>query len=439
MPPTSGSGSLSGRMRRPGSGSRDLASGISQIDKNQVMTITDLFLQDVPTATSIDLNTAEVKPFIPLPTAMKSTAEQIRRQDSKHDFVKQQRQKAQSETKLQEYWKSNALWPLWPQLKESRERAQSFRDAFQEGINSPSLIRHCGEHLKCAAYVVICPERIGIRASPTCDFDKQTGGMLYPGEMAIVDNILRFDGVNFLKLRRGGWVFDKKGAIQCMSYMAQVEIGLWWYRLISAEYAEIRCSPNYRDATRTGHMLVPGEVIVITLRCIVDGNRWMLLADGRGWIFEMRPPIHGLADSADERVIQECDEQRPDAEEPVINLKTGGIVELGMWEYEVMEEVLALGSSTSGWLLGRGDVVLVDMRVPANGLKVKETSSHTAVTPETRIWLRLHDGRGWIPKTQIDGLPNVRFVKVPAPGSKHNPKHQNATKAEDVDWMSGVA
>lgn len=403
------------------------------------MTITDLFLQDVPDKSTSEVSMTDLKPFVPLPTTSKAAAE-LRRQDSKIEHLKQQkRQMAQSETKLQEYWKSSAQWPLWPQLKDSRERAQSFKDAFQEGINSPTLIRHCGEHLKCAAYVVVCPQKIGIRSAPTCDYDKQTGGMLHPGEMVIVDNILRFAGVNHLKLRAGGWVFDKKGAVHCMSYMEQVEIGLWWYRLISVEYAEIRCSPNFREAARTGHMLVPGEVIVVTLRCLVDGCRWMLLADGRGWMFETRPPIYGLEGDGDERVIAECDEQKTDADDSTMSLKTGGVVELGMWEYEVMDEVLAIGSSTSGWILPQGEIIFVDMRVPANGLKVKETSSHSVITMDTRIWLRLHDGRGWVPKTNVDGNPNVRFVKVPAPGSQHNRKHQNPTLPEEVDWMSGVA
>jgi len=145
-----------------------------------------------------------------------------------------------------------------------------------------------------------------------------------------------------------------------------------------------------------------------------------------------------LEDSVEERVISECDEQKEDTADPAMNMKTGGSVEVGTWEYEVIDQVLAIGSSTSGWLLAIGEIIFVDMRVPANGLKVRETSSRQAPSSETRIWLRLHDGRGWIPKTHVDGLPTVRFRKVPNSGSQ-NPKHQNPTKVEDVDWESGVA
>merc|ERR1712151_775900 len=101
--------------------------------------------------------------------------------------------------KLEEYWKTAAQWPAWPELQECRERLKRFRDDFEDGINS--LIRHCGENLKCAAYVVVCVEKLGVRNSPTMDADKQSGGLLHPGQMVIVDNVLTFDGVNFLKLR----------------------------------------------------------------------------------------------------------------------------------------------------------------------------------------------------------------------------------------------
>merc|ERR1719265_306968 len=117
-------------------------------------------------------------------------------------------------------------------------------------------------------------------------------------------------------------------------------------------------------------------------------------------------------------VMIECKQDNDElsfAEEDLSTVNTSA-VEVGLWEYECMGSALSVGATTAGWILKAGEKVLVDLRVPAHGRRSKETSiSQDTTSVLDRIWLRLNDGRGWVPKTDVDGNALMKFVKMVNP------------------------
>lgn len=408
-------------------------------------TFTDLFLQDhSKLAISAD---AYTRPFIPLPPGVSPGLMQLHREEAKHVSVAsaEKKKKAMLEHRLEEYFKPHASWPHFPKLEARRNRMKAFADQFHGGDFDSAIIRHCGEMLRCSAYVVVCVDKVGVRSSPSYDEAAQSGEVLHPGQLVLIDSILNYSGIKFLKLSTGGWVFNRKANIRIMSYVSNIEIGMWWYRVVSQEFAEIREAPSESERVRSGFVLVPGEVCVVCLRCLVEGKSWMHLADGRGWIFEMKPDnaptLSGKTDDGvREIVMAECRvEDSGDVLEEEHGAKAMNAAEVGMWEYEVMENVLAVGASVSGWMLRRGDKVFVDMRVPANGQKEVKNATNN---PSTRIWLRLNDGRGWVPKTDLSGTQLVRFRKMASGTDSTHYKRTSSNQSADSDqdsWKTGIA
>mmetsp|Transcript_83462 Transcript_83462/g.131471 ORF Transcript_83462/g.131471 Transcript_83462/m.131471 type:complete len:496 (+) Transcript_83462:116-1603(+) len=410
-------------------------------------TFTDLFLQDhsKDIVASISTIGGGTRPFIPLPPGVSPGLMQLQREEMKHEEIKsiELRRKAIQERQLEEYFKPHASWTHFPKLEDRRKRMSDFSAQFHAGELDETILRHCGENLKLLAYVVVSVDKVGVRSSPSLSEEAQTGEVLCPGQMVMVQSILNFDKTKFLKLSTGGWVFNRKGNTKVMAYVSNIEIGLWWYRVVSQEFAEVREAPSESERVRSGFVMVPGEVCVVNIRCLVENKSWMHLADGRGWMFEMRPEsaptLTGKTDDGvREIVMAECKEEiSAELEEEQSHGKAMNAAEVGMWEYEILQSVLAIGASISGWLLRRGDKVFVDMRVPANGRKEVKNS---ADDPLTRIWLRLNDGRGWLPKTDVSGTPIVRFRKMAGVEPRLTISKKESNLDENIeDWKTGVA
>jgi len=398
-------------------------------DNLEDITLTDLFLADDRPGANGHKGGGGGPKLLPLPPGLlailaerqEQNKETLEQKAHNHELMATRQVKAVNEIKVQEYFKVFATWPrTWPQLEESRERLEEFLEIFNF---HRGLLLTCGERIKCSAFVVICPAKIGLRSEPSSSTqylipDK----VIHPGQLVVVDSILVYNKVKFLKLRQGGWAFEWKGHERCMAYLSCVETGLWWYRVVSREYAEIRLTPSFSERARSGYVLCPNEVCVVALRCRVDDRCWMQLADGRGWIFEARPPHaprSGPRSSNEEDwpelVMAKCEpeDQEQDKDQFGYSNSAIGAVEVGLWEYEVMGRSLAIGITTIGSVLEQGEKVCVDLRVPANGQTPEETSTtRIKLTAANRIWLRLEDGRGWVPKSSEDGSSLLKFVRT---------------------------
>jgi hypothetical protein len=417
------------------------------LDLTKTYTITDLFLCDQPAETTE--SAPKDRPLLPLPpalttliqatkeTARKSVAQKLQDEERK-------KEEALLEAKLQDYFKNFATWPYsGVGLEETVARLKDFVEVFCE---DKGLLHHCGERLKCMAFIVISSQKVALRSQPTWQEEHIIPDkVLHPGQMVIVDSVVVYDKVKFRKVQGGGWAFERKLNTRCMAYMTSVEIGLWWYRVVSREFAEVRIAPSFGVGVRSGYVLCPGEVCVVALRCMVDDRQWMCLADGRGWIFETMP-TSGDDEQNGTTVIQECTEDTTQDVPPDHDHSAGhsaNAAEVGLWEYEVVgHAALAIGASYSGWKLARGEKVMVDLRVPANGQKAKEVSvSQSKPTIVNRIWLRLNDGRGWVPKTTEDGTALLKFVRMASPGtgiSKGRTNSKELVSPCDA-WMQGIA
>merc|ERR1719343_2019343 len=78
---------------------------------------------------------------------------------------------------------------------------------------------------------------------------------------------------------------------------------------------------------------------------------------------------------------------------------TNEIVEVGLWTYVVQaDNLLAIGTKIHGTVLNNGDVIKIDKRAYTDGC-APAGGNETA----SMRWLRLMDGRGWVPEKLIDG------------------------------------
>lgn len=424
------------------------------------LTLAEIFLSGAVKEKEKDKSKAVGSPLNLIPDPEQIDNDQLQPLLEKEETEKAKaRQKAQNEKNvLQNYWKQFATFPgYWPRSQDSRERYEAFTKDF---LSASTAVLAAGERIHCLSFVVVCAEKVGIRSTPTLSKDAQTGDVLVSGQCVVVEQIVSFEQVRFLKLNTGAWVFDRVGRLQVMEPMVNVEVGHWWYRVVSQDHTELRTAPTHSTRARTGQALCPGEVCVVSLRCYVNGQRFYYLADGRGWIFERRQSASGNRsppssprsprdepESRNELVLTECVEDKEEAEEEEVLTPRGdsenkpkkNAVETGLWQYQVLSKpILAVGSSLQGKLLHSGEKVHVNMRVPANGEKGKEWSVKARTTITNRIWLRLSDGRGWIPKSDVDGEPLVRFIGVAFTG----PPEITSARAgrESVEgWMHGLA
>lgn len=197
-----------------------------------------------------------------------------------------------------------------------------------------------------------------------------------------------------------GWVYDALTDTTLVAELKQVEVGSWWYQVVCEEYVEVRTTPTLSPSARSGFLMCPGEVTVVWLRAYVKGVPFLQLADGRGWIFEVKPVSaskskRNFMDLVAREVELEPDLAKDSQDFQDLIPPTNEVVEVGMWAYKVLNKpVLAIGTRPCGIILKPGEVVRVDKRCSANGNHEPDTAP---MIMQSRTWLRLTQSRGWIP------------------------------------------
>merc|ERR1740129_1629371 len=283
-----------------------------------------------------------------------------------------------------------------------------------------SSINSMGETIHIQAFVNVNAHPVGVRRRRSHDDSEKTGEAIGPGEPVVVEQVAEHDGVRFLKLADNrGWVFDSKDDHEVMAKMEDLEVGIAWYRVVCKELVDVRGAPVYDHTARTGRLLCPGELIAINLRCRVRGGYFVHLADGRGWVFVLKSGASRTNHDTTAEVLKECEAQlNGNTSVDLLNAvpPTTDIVEVGTWTYVVgFEPVLALGSRPNGTYLSPGDVVMVNKRAWGNG---DPPNPHTR--DYSKLWLRLNDGRGWVPEKGADGKA---LLNLWADSSMTYPKH----------------
>eukprot|EP00443_Scrippsiella_acuminata_P001739 CAMPEP_0115190322 /NCGR_PEP_ID=MMETSP0270-20121206/11966_1 /TAXON_ID=71861 /ORGANISM="Scrippsiella trochoidea, Strain CCMP3099" /LENGTH=554 /DNA_ID=CAMNT_0002603531 /DNA_START=57 /DNA_END=1721 /DNA_ORIENTATION=+ len=262
---------------------------------------------------------------------------------------------------------------------------------------------------KLSPYVVMAQRCVGSRRVASVADGARTGVVLQPGELFFSQVIASVAGERFVRRwPHGDWLFETKGEERVLAKAEHLEVGPWWYRSVCTDLIEVRRVPSHGNAARAGFVVCPGEVCVVSLRCRVDGRRYLLLADGRGWVFES---LLGDEIGDDTLVLVECDAQPQKHKDG--SRGDSKALQTGCWMYQVLDQnVLALGSKLFGVVLEPGEQVLVNARISASGLAKCEVSyEEKAFRCTDRRWLRLQSGRGWIPNVDESGTPLVRFVR----------------------------
>jgi hypothetical protein len=134
---------------------------------------------------------------------------------------------------------------------------------------------------------------IAIRDSPFVEGDR-TGEMLQPGEKFEVCEMQASEdsgSILFLKLKDGrGWVFDQKddyGEILCKRILQE----MWEYRPSNGKPLAIRFEPQI-NADRSSEKVYPEETFEVEeIVTGDDGELFLKLADGRGWLFDKHPEL----------------------------------------------------------------------------------------------------------------------------------------------------
>jgi len=290
--------------------------------------------------------------------------------------------------KIENYWKNFAGWmDNWPGMKQYRNDQEIFRQLW---LNKPTDSRIRG-------FFNMTPNSIGVRYRPVFDDDQKNKQVLRPGQCIGVEHIEERDGVRWFKLPGpgAGWVFEKAKPTErggdsktIFQEMKNVEAGMWWYKSTSSHPLEIRKCPDWSDEVRSGFILNPKEIVVVNLRCKINGFTFFHLVDGRGWVFELAPGAQKNDRDVNSLMLMPCDDDFIDGEELFIMKQlvppTNDVVEVGLWTYIVnMEPVLSIGSRRNGIFLAPGSVVKVDKRANSNGNPNRQGSASI----QNRIWL----------------------------------------------------
>eukprot|EP00405_Crypthecodinium_cohnii_P035134 CAMPEP_0206533760 /NCGR_PEP_ID=MMETSP0325_2-20121206/5149_1 /ASSEMBLY_ACC=CAM_ASM_000347 /TAXON_ID=2866 /ORGANISM="Crypthecodinium cohnii, Strain Seligo" /LENGTH=471 /DNA_ID=CAMNT_0054030449 /DNA_START=11 /DNA_END=1426 /DNA_ORIENTATION=+ len=336
----------------------------------------------------------------------------------------------------QEYWKAFATFKKDdPALVASRERNGKFVKEWAEKHNLTAALKakeqgdtsfaelfkrqrsrtrpmttsfRSGQLEITEAFVNISPYALGIRSMSSAAEDAKTGEVIAPGEAVIVERIMEKDHVRFLKLMDGrGWVFDRTADTTVMARMEEVEIGNYWYRVACKELVDIRRAPVYDAEAKTSNLLCPKELVVVSLKCRVRGGQhFVMLADGRGWVFstKLSEGKKGKTGKAQgDTVMEEVDAEIVHGtnwmNQADLLPVTSDIVEVGLWTYSIeVDQVIAIGGHIHGEVVKEGDIIKVDKRCWSEGM-VPIAGMHSIK------WLRLMDGRGWVPEKTPQGKP----------------------------------
>jgi hypothetical protein len=377
--------------------------------------------------------------------------------------------KKMSGTTPQEYWKGHANWQEEdPAMEEPRQAFAEFSKFYQaklgmnqqksegEGQDAGKDTRtlkqtkskafrriatgtaSSGDLGVIEAFVNISVSPVGIRKTSSLSDNEKTGEVVKPGECVVVDKVSEDAHIRFLKLADGrGWVFDRNQDTQVMAKMDEVEMVCSWYKVMCKEIVDVRRAPIYDESAKTGRLLSPQELAVVNLKCRVRGHVFVHLADGRGWVFLVKPGSDKKKRSYADTVMEECDgeiiQDQSWLDQADILPATNECVEVGLWTYVVGDDpVLALGSKLHGTYLNPGDVLKIDKRAyaagdpPVDGL-------------EPQRWLRLMDGRGWLPEK---GTNNKNIVALQGSMVSYPSHFRGKEKVSDIpkaQWMVGVA
>lgn len=299
-----------------------------------------------------------------------------------------------------DYWKEHAHpFDTWPQAKRMREIHQEFVRVLGGGRARTSSITNS------RLFVNITPGQIGVRESPNFAEHAKTGEVVEPGQVVSVVDYKDEDGARWWRLKHmNGWIFETKDGQRVMQEAMNVECGMWWYRLACKECIEVRTAPGYGNEVRSGWVVSPGELVVCILRCRIGPSQYLLLKDGRGWVFTWKPVLcdSGYLRAGHDVAMEECNtdflESGATQDFRRAIPPTDNIVEVGSWTYVVQKRpVLCVGSKQHGTFLSPGDIIRVDKRCAANG------AMHRGIALQERVWVRLLDGRGWVPVHSDDG------------------------------------
>lgn len=298
----------------------------------------------------------------------------------------------QNEKSLQAYWKNHVQWVSGlPKVEEARLQSQSWAQELQEMLSR-------AEHP--SVYVNVSGGSVGIRSAASVDEAYKTGEVIPHGQCVAVKTTKDVSGTNFLELSNGkGFVFEDLGETKVMAEVKLYEVGKWWYKVVCSEILETRTGPTHDDRFRAGCFMCEKETMVVNFRCRILGESWLRLADGRGWIFETKPGAPHRARQLKNHTVEEIDAEMMHAGTglSVAHLipVTDSVVEVGTWSYLVGDmPVLAIGTKPFGVFLTPGETVQVDKKCWGRGAAPTAESS-------SRHWLRLADGRGWVPLTAL--------------------------------------
>lgn len=250
------------------------------------------------------------------------------------------------------------------------------------------------------------------------------------------------DGNKFLKLPGpgAGWVFESKYGKQLLQEMKNVEAGMWWYKCTGTSPIEVRKSPTFDDDARSGFLVNPKEIVVANIRVKIHGFYFYHLFDGRGWVFELKPGTLKNDRAPDTVMMSPCDDDFVEGEEMAVIQQlvppTNEVVEVGLWTYIVgIDPVMAIGSFRNGHLVAPGSVVKVDKRANSNGNPHRMGTN----TMQNRIWLRLGDGRGWVPETDETGR-KLMLLQATSDIVYPNWFRPGADPNDNTEpWMIGIA
>lgn len=354
------------------------------------------------------------------------------------------------------YWKNHVSWREEdPEIEVWNKQILRFRDQWDKltaAFNTSrcshgmkrSLIRSSvnsmGETIRIQAFVNISGQSLGIRSASSHDDAGKTGQTVEPGEPVVIEQVVEKEGVRFLKLAdKRGWVFDSKDDIEIMAKMEDLEVGIAWYRVLCSDLVDVRRAPIYDESAKTGRLLVPKEIVAVNMKCRVRGDHFVHLTDGRGWVFLLKQGACRRTPKPNQVVMKDC-EALFNQDAPLDLLKavppTTEVVDVGTWPYEVGEEpVLAIGYKNYGTYLSPGDIVMISKRAYANG---EPPQPHTQNT--SKLWLRLANGRGWVPERGTDGK---MLLKERTDTSLAFPEHYKG-RIRTLDrpkhrWMMGTA
>jgi len=258
---------------------------------------------------------------------------------------------------------------------------------------------HVDDVAKVTPYVSISTNPIGIRRKPSLKEDCMIGRIVEPGSTILVDRVLEVDGIRFLKLlgEDNAWVFENTDAqTYVMAEMRHLETGLRYHRVVCSEYISIRKAPIYDAAAKSRFTMGPAELCVIDVKCQVRGWKFLRLADGRGWVFVMRPGIRKDNTELANMCLKDVDDEIVHGQQKVefrsLLPATNKAVEVGLWTYTVIspKPVLALGARVFGAYVLPSEVVKVDKRAYDLG---EDPCPGVAQV----LWLHLQDLRGWVP------------------------------------------